>query len=95
MICHSCGAERKRQGKVLRTEVCAVCDSDMHCCYNCANFNESAHNKCCEPQAEWVSDREKANFCDFFSPNSMSSKQRTGELDKARLDFANLFKGNA
>jgi hypothetical protein len=92
MICHSCGTERKRAGKITRTEVCSECDADMHCCYNCDNYDESAHNRCREPLADWVPDREKANFCDYFLPNQKSSKQRTGELNKARLDFDSLFK---
>ena len=92
MICSSCGTERMRPGKVTRLEVCQECDADMHCCYNCDNYAESAHNRCLEPLADWVPDREKGNFCDYFSPNVKSSKQRTGELDKARLDFNSLFK---
>ncbi len=92
MICHSCGSNRKMEGKVRRAEVCSACDADMHCCLNCENFDEAAHNKCREPQTDWVPDREKANFCDYFLPNTKSSKARTGELDKARLDFNNLFK---
>jgi hypothetical protein len=52
----------------------------------------SAHNRCREPQAEWVSDREKANFCDYFIPNTLSAAGRRTAADDPRSAFENLFK---
>ena len=50
-------------------------------------------NRCREPQAEWVSDREKANFCDIFTPNKSASP---GVLNKPTANprdaFDSLFK---
>lgn len=61
---------------------------------NCGNYDPSAHNKCREPLAEWVSDREKANFCDLFIPNKLaagagSARKDSGEIKKS---FNDLFK---
>jgi hypothetical protein len=57
------------------------------------NYDPSAHNRCREPQAEWVTDREKANFCDFFAPNQarpgQGAKPSGGDARKA---FDSLFK---
>src|SRR5262249_21236790 len=63
MLCHHCKAEIKVQGKVFRSEECPSCGYDVYCCLNCSNYDPSAHNRCREPLSEWVSDREKANFC--------------------------------
>jgi hypothetical protein len=60
------------------------------------NYDTSAHNRCREPQAEWVTDRERANFCDYFKPNTQVAAARpkgaSGPLDEARSAFENLFK---
>lgn len=93
MICHHCRSELTIQGYISRTDECAQCASDVHCCLNCDNYDPYAHNKCREPQAEWVTDREKANFCDFFIPNRMNASATTDSpLTGARSAFDNLFK---
>jgi hypothetical protein len=93
MICHHCRNEVQTEKFVSRTDECPHCSSDLHCCLNCSNYDPSAHNRCREPQAEWVTDREKANFCDFFTPNRTMQGQGTkppgGDVRKA---FDSLFK---
>ncbi|HTG17217.1 MAG TPA: hypothetical protein VK747_18340 [Blastocatellia bacterium] len=50
-------------------------------------------NRCREPQAEWVSDREKANFCDFFTPNKSPSAGSVAKPGTSPRDaFDSLFK---
>lgn len=92
MLCHSCKKEVKLEATVSRTEECPHCSADVHCCLNCVNYDTSAHNRCREPQAEWVSDREKANFCDYFLPNKAASSGITATSSDARNAFDGLFK---
>jgi hypothetical protein len=94
MRCHYCGTEIKIEGFISRSEECPSCSSDVHCCRNCVNYDTAAHNRCREPQAEWVSDREKANFCDYFTPNKMKAAAgQTGSVvEEARSAFEKLFK---
>jgi hypothetical protein len=94
MLCHACKNEIKLEGPVSRTAECPHCEADAHCCLNCENYDVSAHNRCREPQSEWVSDREKANFCDFFRPNQASQARqlKPSAGDAARSAFENLFK---
>ena len=92
MICHSCKSEIKFEGPISRTEVCPSCDADVHCCLNCLNYDPSAHNRCREPQAELVSDREKGNFCDFFLPNKAAVSGTAKPADEGRRSFESLFK---
>jgi hypothetical protein len=92
MICHHCRNEVKVEGFISRTDDCPHCGSDIRCCLNCDSYDPGAHNRCREPQAEWVTDREKANFCDYFKPNKRKTAgTKTATID-ARSDFENLFK---
>jgi hypothetical protein len=57
------------------------------------NYDPAAHNKCREPQAEWVSEREKANFCDLFAPNKQAGGTAPGKpATDSRNAFDSLFK---
>ena len=97
MVCHSCGRDIKLLGKVARTDECPNCNADMHCCKNCRFFDPGKNNQCNEPAAEWVRDKLKANFCDFFEPNKrfpLTSRGagESGRTDDVRKAFDKLFK---
>lgn len=64
--CRACGAPVSAE-KILRTDECPACGGDLHSCRNCRHFNPKVHNQCEEPVAEWVSDKERANYCDYFA----------------------------
>ncbi|MGH9769331.1 MAG: hypothetical protein ACREAB_18045 [Blastocatellia bacterium] len=97
MVCHNCGREIKVVGKVLRKDECPHCNADVHCCKNCRHFDPGKNNQCSEPQAEYVREKDRANFCDFFEPNNRvpltsrggSQSSNRGDVRKA---FDNLFK---
>jgi hypothetical protein len=65
-LCAFCGKDIGGEGRVERTDTCPHCHRDLYCCIQCEFYDEYAHNKCREPESEWVSDRQKANFCDFY-----------------------------
>jgi hypothetical protein len=73
-VCQFCGKEIEIGEKVYRNDLCPNCEKPLHCCINCELYSEYSHNKCLEPQSEWVPDKEKANFCEFFK---ISNKRRT------------------
>jgi hypothetical protein len=79
--------------KISRQEICSHCGADLHCCLNCSLYDAYAENKCREPSAEWVSDREKNNFCDFFDfrdSGTFNDAQRRQK--EAREKLETLFK---
>ena len=94
--CHSCGAQIQMLPgqKISRLETCGQCDADLHCCRNCRLMDPGKHNQCSEPQAEWVSDKDRANYCDYFEPRtSIDLVQRSGAgADSTRDAFDALFK---
>ncbi|MEW6733145.1 MAG: hypothetical protein AB1489_17595 [Acidobacteriota bacterium] len=96
MRCHFCEQQVNLTGKVSRTEACPHCDRDLHICCNCLFMDPFAPNQCREPQAELVRDKEKSNFCEFFTPNqrqaSGAASSTKSSPDEARKAFDNLFK---
>jgi len=64
--CAKCGGVLAADLKIGRQTICPHCSAYLHACVQCALHDPSAHNQCREPQAEFVGNREKANFCDFF-----------------------------
>jgi len=65
---------------------------DLHICRNCRHHDPSAYNECREPNAERVSDRERNNRCDYFSPGSDAGGKLAGEQSRARSQIDGLFK---
>ncbi len=94
-VCGSCGEKLEIEGKVGREEVCPNCGAYLHSCINCGFYDELAHNRCREPDAEWVSDKERSNFCEFF--RYRRSARPTPKLErkkKAEEELKRLFGEN-
>jgi len=75
MHCFACD-ERIESGSGERVgfrDTCDRCGADLHVCNNCAFHDPSAYNECRESSSERVSDRERANRCDYFSPGGVFS----------------------
>src|SRR6476620_9128374 len=65
--CHFCGTSLDPRMRIVKDTECPSCGRDLHACVQCRNFDRTAHNMCRESQAEWVTDRDRRNFCDYFS----------------------------
>lgn len=67
--CFSCNSQQdiSNSSRVGRKDTCHKCNADLHCCLNCSHFDRNAYNSCRESQAERVLDKERGNFCDYFS----------------------------
>lgn len=64
--CWRCGRPIVVEGRVGRQVLCE-CNTPLHSCKNCKDWDTSAPNQCLEPLAEFVADRESGNFCSFFT----------------------------
>ena len=65
--CWQCGTAVTDQPLPLSTyAACSDCRAQFHCCRQCKNFNPRLRADCDEPRAESHTEREKANFCDWF-----------------------------
>jgi predicted RNA-binding Zn-ribbon protein involved in translation (DUF1610 family) len=94
--CYFCGKELDPKMRIVKDTECPHCGRDLHACVQCRHFDRSAHNMCREPQAEWVTDRERRNFCDYFSLNPMGKGAGKGAVgdraSAARSKLDSLFK---
>jgi len=92
-LCHVCGKGLEGSGKVGRADICPHCRADLHCCLNCRFYDEHAQNQCRESSAEWVSDRGKNNFCEyFFFRDSAEAGRQEKDQQEARAKLEALFK---
>ena len=68
------------------------CGTDLHVCRNCAHHDPSAYNECRESNAERVSQRDRANRCDYFTPGAQQGGGVADEQTAARSKLDGLFK---
>jgi len=90
IICHNCGKSFELDGKssISRKEECPHCSADIHCCLMCRFYSQSSYNECTEPVAERITEKEKANFCDYFSISSGDGIQSTKNSRNQQLEAA-------
>ena len=76
----------------MRADACPKCRAELHVCRMCVDYDTRVAKHCREPTAEEVSDKEHANFCDFFRPHPKAwVAPNTAEIDKARAELERLF----
>jgi len=93
--CFSCGKDTGIIEKPGRRDTCPSCGSDLRVCLNCRFYDMAAYNECREPAAERVVEKDKANFCDYFSFESgASGKDADMDMDKdeAKKKLDDLFR---
>ena len=91
--CYKCHREVSLTFNVPRHELCPYCASALHSCMNCIYYDEICPNKCSEAAADWVPDKEKANFCAFFQYSDLQTAMKKDmEIDKARAYWESLWK---
>lgn len=91
MICWKCKKEISIDS-VTRSTECPLCAADLHACKGCKFYSTGSHNDCRESSAEYVSDKEKANFCDYFKPaENAGLASGNSKADEAKKAFNALF----
>ncbi len=93
MICWKCHKEISIE-KPMRGDECPLCHADLHVCKACDFYESGAHNDCRETSADFISDKERANFCDYFRPGKkLADCPASGKskADAARDAFNALF----
>jgi hypothetical protein len=65
--CAKCGAKLDIVGnQVGRRDTCPSCGVELRACTQCRHFDPNVAKECKEPFAEVPSDKDDANFCEFF-----------------------------
>ena len=92
--CFKCGtkAEITSASNVARRDECSQCSTDLHACMNCKFYDQSAYNECREPQAERVVDKDRSNFCDYFTFAADRKASGSSEKESVTKALDDLFK---
>jgi len=93
LVCWKCGADLEHLSLPLsRRDECAKCRAELHVCRMCVDYDPSVAKHCREPTAEEVSDKTRANFCDFFVPRPAAYvAPDTSAAARAQLELEKLF----
>jgi len=90
--CYHCHAQLElSKGPVARQEDCSTCHAQLRCCKMCHFYDPSHYNQCRESSAERITEKEKANFCDYFTLTSGNKNCEQEQLD-AKAKANALFK---
>ncbi len=96
-MCWYCGTPVAAPDPIGRSSRCPDCGKDLRCCRMCRFFAPGARLDCREPSAEPVPDKERSNFCDWFSLDAKFRGQTSGDAasrgaaSSARSSFDALF----
>jgi hypothetical protein len=92
--CYKCECDIKVDNNINihRSETCEKCYTDIRVCKMCTFHDVSSYNECREPSANRITDKEKANFCDFFRVSGGQSSEK--DAKQKALDAANALFGN-
>ncbi len=84
--CFRCGASLAAMSLPLsRQDECPECSVYLHVCRMCKDFDPSVPRQCREDGAEDVTEKDRVNFCDWFSP-SEAAFDPAGRLRQTRPD---------
>ncbi|MDH5326733.1 MAG: hypothetical protein OEZ68_10045 [Gammaproteobacteria bacterium] len=95
LVCWKCGAEIQGEPLPLaRSAACKQCSADLLVCKMCLYYDTGKAKSCAEPIAEEVRDKERANFCDYFSlksgaHNTTQQKQQQDARQQLEALFGN------
>lgn len=93
LLCYRCGASLVSLSMPLsRYDECPSCAVHLRVCRMCDNYAADVPRKCREDDAEEVTEKERLNFCEWFTPgHDVFSGKEAKEETIARNSLAELF----
>jgi hypothetical protein len=82
--CHFCGTAIENPREVFRSSTCPSCGKDLKICLNCRFYSPGAHWDCSESVDEPVNEKDRSNFCTFFSFRDSQKKASGSPAPDAR-----------
>jgi hypothetical protein len=90
IACHHCKSEWTFEPPMGRRDECPKCHSDARVCLNCVFYDPGAYHECREEQAEWVKEKNRGNFCSYFTATTKAVGER-GEAGAVMSKLDALF----
>lgn len=96
-VCRHCGTSVTLSEPIPRDAECPGCGRDLRACIQCRHYDPALNNACRETEAEPVVEKERRNFCEFFSfaPGPRVKADVSGRQAQARAKLEALFGGAA
>lgn len=92
LVCWKCGVAIDLPMPLGRESECRHCHAQLHVCRLCEFYNPGVAEQCEEPVADYVKEKERANFCDYFKPIPDAYKPVTNnEADQSVNELNALF----
>jgi len=91
--CYRCGASLAAMSLPLsRQDECPECTVYLHVCRMCKNFDPAVPRQCREDGAEDVTEKDRVNFCDWYSPSETAfNSAKKSQADSAKQSLDALF----
>ncbi len=83
--CHHCQHTWELSPPIARSAECPGCRRDVRVCLNCNFYDPGSARSCREEQAEWVKEKDRSNFCSYFTPGTPVAGAVT-DLARSKLD---------
>ena len=93
LACFRCGHDLEALTLPLgRRDECPNCVAELHVCRMCRYYDSGVPKSCTEDDALEVTEKERANVCDYFKPSADAYTPGFNEAtDKANAELAALF----
>lgn len=93
LVCWKCGQPLDDViFPISRRDVCRHCSAELHVCRLCESYDPRVAGQCREDRAEDVTDKERANFCDYFAPRPGAYEPRErSKAEAAKAELEALF----
>ncbi len=85
ILCFGCKKEVSIEDKVGFRQDCADCGHDLHSCVQCQHYDPKIYNECKETMADRILEKQKANYCEFFSAAVSNNLAQT--VDQKKIDL--------
>lgn len=94
-VCRHCGTAITIGEPIPRDAECAGCAKDIRACVQCRHYDPALNNACRETMADPVVEKERRNFCEYFSLSTAAFQPRkgSGREQEARSKLESLFGG--
>lgn len=77
ITCFACQRSQALSERVGFRQECEHCHHDLHVCRNCLHYDTKSYNDCKESAAERQTDKERANYCEYFAAKSVDPHAAT------------------
>jgi hypothetical protein len=67
LTCRHCGTPVPLDEPLPRDLACETCGRDLRACVHCRHYDERYNNACRETMADPVVEKDRRNFCEYFS----------------------------